>query len=102
MKTCDCNERIGTKIRSLEQFNELKSFFDTQVANGVFVEVKPKKPFYIGYDHDGTKYTWYATRWLVCSVCGCLWEFDYPDFPAIGFVRKFSSEKDYKGEDEEL
>ena len=28
-----------------------------------------------------------------CNVCGCLWEFEYPDFPAKGFVRKFENGK---------
>lgn len=29
---------------------------------------------------------WYANKWYRCNKCGTLWEFNYPDFPAKGFV----------------
>ena len=32
----------------------------------------------------------FADKWYVCNSCGCLWEVVYPEFPAKGFVRKFS------------
>ena len=31
MTKCDCNERIGIKINSWKQFEELKEFFEEQV-----------------------------------------------------------------------
>lgn len=37
----------------------------------------------------GNAVKWYADKWYKCKDCGALWEFDYPDFPASGFVRKF-------------
>ena len=95
MCNCDCNERTDIVIRSLAEFDSLKKFFDSQVENGIFVEVKVEKPYYIGYGSLGKKHAWYATRWIVCKSCGCLWELNYPDFPAYGFVRKFRSKKDY-------
>ncbi len=36
---------------------------------------------------------WYATKWYKCNSCGCLWEFNYPDFPAKGFVKKYENGK---------
>ena len=50
MKCCDCDERIGIKINSWKQFEELKSFFEEQVEKGIFVEKCEKKPYYIGCD----------------------------------------------------
>ena len=32
---------------------------------------------------------WYADKWYRCNACGTLWEFQYPNFPAAGEVRKF-------------
>lgn len=87
---CDCNERIGIEINSMKLFKELKSFFEGQAQRGIFIEENPKLPFYT-YTGQGDKDTmeWYATKWYRCKCCGCLWEFDYPDFPSRGFVRKF-------------
>lgn len=31
MRKCDCNERMGVKINSWQQFEELKNFFEEQV-----------------------------------------------------------------------
>ena len=85
---CDCDERIGIEINSWKLFQEMKSFFEGQVQNGIFVEEIPKQPYYIGKGVRGV-IEWYATKWYRCKSCGCLWEFDYPDFPTRGFVRKF-------------
>lgn len=88
---CDCNERIGININSWDQFTELKDFFEEQVKKGLFVEIPVEKPYYVGYsDLDGKAMRWYADKWYKCLGCGVLWEFDYPDFPAQGFVRKLS------------
>lgn len=86
---CDCIERVGVDIVTYKMFEELKAFFDQQVKNGVFEDVIVKKPFYIGKDGYGGILEWYADKWYVCKVCGCLWEFRYPDFPTIGRIRKF-------------
>lgn len=85
---CDCNERVGIKVGTMKLFQELKEFFDTQVKAGIFIEEDVKVPFYI-WKGNGEEKKWYATKWYKCLQCGCLWEFDYPDFPASGFVRKF-------------
>jgi len=89
MKTCDCNERIGLDINSYALFQELKSFFENQEKSGIFISIKVEQPHYIGHDSDGSTMKWYADKWYCCNVCGTLWEFVYPDFPAKGFVRKF-------------
>lgn len=85
---CDCNERYGIEINTYKLFEELKVFFETQVKMGVFSDVPVTEPFYVGKS-DINEIKWYATKWYKCNVCGCLWEFDYPDFPAKGFVKKF-------------
>ena len=89
---CDCKERHSIKINSYNLFEELKSFFEGKVKIGVFKETLVAEPFYIGYSEIKKKeIKWYATKWYKCKVCGCLWEFDYPDFPSSGFVRKFEN-----------
>lgn len=52
MISCDCDERIGIKIDSWKQFEELKEFFEEQVKKGIFIEIPVEKPYYIGYDVD--------------------------------------------------
>ena len=49
MRKCDCNERMGVKINSWQQFEELKNFFEEQVKKRVFVEIPVERPYYIGY-----------------------------------------------------
>lgn len=85
---CECNERIETSIDTIKDFHEIRSFFDNQVAKGVFIEVPPESPYYI-WKKDSVAKEWYATKWYKCKLCGCLWEVNFPDFPASGFVRKF-------------
>lgn len=92
MIKCDCNERIGTKINSWKQFEELKNFFEEQVEKGVFVEIPVRIPYYTGYSADGKIMKWYADKWYKCIQCDVLWEFVYPDFPAKGSVRKLSTD----------
>jgi hypothetical protein len=84
---CDCNERFEIKIKSIKLFKELKDFFDIQVEKGIFKEEEVTIPFYL-WKGNGAEKKWYATKWYKCLHCGCLWEFNYPDFPANGFVRK--------------
>ena len=90
---CDCNERIGTKINSWKQFEELKEFFEGQIKKGLFIDIPVKKPYYIGYSADGKAMKWYADKWYKCLACGVLWEFKYPDFPAQGSVRKLNADE---------
>ena len=92
MISCDCDERIGIKINSWKQFEESKEFFEEQVKKGIFIEIPVEKPYYIGYDVDGTAMKWYADKWYKCLRCNTLWEFIYPDFPARGSIRKHNTE----------
>ena len=86
---CDCNDRYDIEINSYRHFEELKEFFEIQVRKGVFTDILVSKPYFIGYSKLKEKeIEWYATKWYKCNVCGCIWEFNYPDFPAKGFVRK--------------
>ena len=86
---CDCAERIGIEINSYKFFIELKEVLrdrSRKVYLRMFrwknriisVIVKVTDPLY-----------WYADKWYRCNACGTLWEFRYPDFPAVGEVRKF-------------
>ena len=54
-----------------------------------FEDVPVEEPYYIGYSEDSDPLYWYADKWYRCNACGTLWEFRYPDFPAVGRVRKF-------------
>ena len=87
--SCDCAERVDTEANSISVFEQLQKFFAEQVDKGVFKEIKPQKPYYIWSNREREK-KWYATKWYQCKKCGCLWEFNYPDFPAKGFVRKYT------------
>lgn len=99
MKQCDCDERIGIEINSYQLFQELKKFFEEQVRNGIFLDIPVKLPYFCGYglklEEVRDEYKWYADKWYKCKYCGTLWEFKYPDFPAKGFVRKFSDGEYY-------
>lgn len=95
MIKCDCNERVGIEINSDELFLELKTFFEKQVEKGIFLDIPVEEPYFQGYNLPPykvrDKYKWYANKWYKCKGCGTLWEFQYPDFPAKGFVRKFEN-----------
>ena len=95
---CDCQDRHGVEINSYDLFVELKEYFDEQKELGIFSEVKADKPYFIGYNYDGSAMKWYADKWYCCNFCDTLWEFMYPDFPAKGFVRKFSDGRHYEME----
>ena len=96
MKCCDCDERIGIKINSWKQFEELKSFFKAQVEKKIFVEKPVKKSCYFGRKRIAGQIKWYADKLYKCEVCGVLWEFTCARFPYLGEVRKFNSDRDYK------
>ncbi|XCP84985.1 hypothetical protein ABXS75_18470 [Roseburia hominis] len=86
---CDCDERIEINITSIKELEKVKEFFSQQIKQGIFVEEIPQKPYYVWKERDRVK-EWFATKWYRCLKCGCLWEVNYPDFPAKGFIRKFS------------
>lgn len=88
VKKCDCDERTGIEISTVKTFEELKVYFNEQVESKVFEDIPVAEPFYVG-NGKFQSISWYADKWYKCNICGCLWEFDYPDFPAKGFVRKF-------------
>ena len=90
---CECSERVEININSYGLFMEIKEFFENSVKAGIYADIPVKKPYYIGKGSFGYKLKWYADKWYKCNICGCLWEFDYPDFPAQGFVRKFKDGK---------
>lgn len=89
---CDCEERIGVKINSVNQFGELKQYFNDQVKNGTFSDILVEKPYYEWSDWNGREVQWYADKWYKCNVCNIMLEFVYPDFPAKGFVKKYDME----------
>jgi len=85
---CDCCEREEIKINSWQYFLDVKKFFEEKEKEGVFKEIPVKKPYYIGTSVSGKKIEWYADKWYVCHMCNVTWEFIYPNFPALGEVRK--------------
>jgi len=93
---CDCGERVGTKIQSQKLFDEMRSFFDGNVSNGIFEEISTGRrgqEFYFEETDEGVKKFWHsANRWFKCRSCNSVWEFQYPDFPAAGYVRKHIEE----------
>ncbi|MBP3541398.1 MAG: hypothetical protein J6K72_06250 [Clostridia bacterium] len=95
---CDCENRIETEINSVRQDEEIRGFFFRETEKGVYLEMKPELPYYT-WAHGSRKVTWFATKWYKCNACGCLWEYNEPDFPAKGFVRKFSSGSYHEGLD---
>jgi len=94
---CDCNERISIRIDSQKIFSDLKNFFDMQEKLRIMKEDEVKEPFYV-WKSGKIEKKYYATKWYRCKVCACLWEFQYPDFPANGFVRKYENGK-YAGKE---
>lgn len=99
MIKCDCRERKGIEINSIQLFKELEAFFEKQVTDGIFSDVKVESPYYVWIDEvSAEKVEWYANKWYKCNSCGALWEFSYPDFPTKGFVRKYENGK-YSGKE---
>jgi hypothetical protein len=82
---CECSERYEAEINSYALFQEIKEFFEAQTEKGLYNDIHVDFPYYIGLKSS----KWYASKWYKCKECGCLWEFNYPDFPMRGFVRKF-------------
>ena len=87
---CECDKRFETDIHTQIEFLSIRSFFENELEKNVFYEIKPELPYYT-WKQGAIEKQWYATKWYKCRICGCLWEFQHPDFPAKGFVRKFPS-----------
>ena len=85
---CECCNRYETDINSIDMFNETKLYFDEQVKKSHFIEEEVLIPYYV-WEDDKEYIEPYATKWYRCKICGCLWEFKYPDFPSKGFVKKY-------------
>lgn len=85
---CECMARYEAKIDTWLKFEGVENFFNEQIALEIYEEIQVAKPYFIGVA-DSDTLLWYADKWYKCKACGCLWELNYPDFPAYGFVRKF-------------
>ncbi|MCR5195462.1 MAG: hypothetical protein K6D38_04035 [Pseudobutyrivibrio sp.] len=88
MIKCDCLEKTNQKITTAVQFDEARAFFKKMVEEKIYVEVDVKEPYHTGKLLDGKKVEWFADKWFKCNLCGQVWEFLYPDFPAGGKIRK--------------
>ena len=89
---CECDERYAATIDSFKLFIEVKDFFEDQAEKGIYEDIPVETPYFTGQSVLQT-INWSADKWYRCKACGCLWEFTYPDFPALGFVRKFPDGK---------
>ena len=95
---CECSSRYPAEIDSASLFAEIKDFFEEQATLGIYDSVPVTQPYYY-WQSGGRVAEYFADKWYVCKVCGCLWEFQYPDFPMKGEVRKFADGK-YKAQDQ--
>lgn len=96
-ESCNCAAVDDEKIDTWQKFKKAKEYFEAQVKQGIFEEEKVAEPYYTWeanlWKGEWGSTKWYATKWYKCRVCGCLWEFEYPDFPSCGFIRKFEDGK---------
>jgi hypothetical protein len=90
---CDCKEHYATDIDSWDLFIEVKSFLEGELNKNVFFFFSKIKPLDFGKDEAGEQIWHYTQRLFKCKICGCLWSLSYPDFPAHGFVGKYSDGK---------
>lgn len=89
---CECTERYEIKINSYTLFEEIKIFFEKEVKKRVFEDVVVSKPLCKLDDYGNVVTQWYPTKWYRCKVCGQLWAFEHPDFPAQGAVYKLNED----------
>ena len=99
IENCNCAAMDDEELDTWKKFEKSKEYFETQVKQGIFKEKRVTKPYY-KWKSDTLKgrlghMEYYATKWYKCRVCGCLWEFEYPDFPSCGFVRRIEDGKKY-------
>ena len=86
---CPCDGYCEAEINSIKLFKEVKENFAKEVSDGNYIEIAVTKPCYIGYSPghpNGLR--WYDDKWYKCNICGTVWAFKYPDFPARGEVYK--------------
>ncbi len=88
IKKCLCDIKFETEINSLSKLEAIKNYFNEQKENGIYIEEQAKTPYYVYEDVNEHK-EYFASKWYICTICGCLWEIEFPDFPAKGFVRKY-------------
>jgi len=88
MIKCDCLERTEQTIKTAVQFDEAREFFKKMIEDKIYTEIDVQKPYHTGKLSNGKIVEWYADRWYKCNICGQVWEFLYPDFPASGNIRK--------------
>ena len=88
---CECKTLHEWNISTSKELDETKSYFRTRTQSGLYTEVSVTEPYY-SWRTEKEYRKWFADKWYVCNSCGCLWEVVYPEFPAKGFVRKFSDE----------
>ena len=85
MEKCLCEGTTDEKINTQKRFEEIKALFEEHEE---YVQISPLKPYYSYEDKN-----YYSNKWYRCSVCGCVFEFNYPDFPAQGFLKKYECHK---------
>ena len=87
---CECSERYSVDIDSWKLFIEVKDFLDSGLENGLFKDVTVRAPLDFGKNEAGEQIWHYTQRLFSCCVCGCLWALRYPDFPAHGYIGKYT------------
>ncbi len=89
-RQCECANRYEAVINSLALFEEINEFFQSGVERGVFEDAPISVPLERQDDHGRVFARWYPDKWYRCRVCGQLWAFIYPEFPALGNVYKLN------------
>lgn len=91
---CGCRERHEMTISANLLFEETRAFFEEQTEKGIYEDIPVTMPYHIGYDRLlNWERNWYASKLYQRKGCGCLWELDYPSYPAKAFIRKFEDGK---------
>lgn len=67
------------------------------MEKGTFEDVPVLKPIQLFDDQGNVVIEWYPDKWYRCKICGQLWAFEYPDFPAQGNVYKLDCNGNWKG-----
>ncbi|NMC57560.1 MAG: hypothetical protein GYA50_10095 [Eubacteriaceae bacterium] len=89
--SCKCSDRYEIDIDSYSLYEELKKFFETEILKGIYEDIPVLKPILLFDDFKNVVTQWYPDKWYKCSVCGQLWAFEYPDFPAFGRIYKLDN-----------
>jgi hypothetical protein len=83
---CDCESQLDIKVDTFGIFSNYLNYFDQKVKDGIMEEIPVETPLYV-WNNENKEIKWYADKWYRCKICGLIWEFEYPDFPACGNVR---------------